>query len=415
MHAHANGPPSTIVPTLRYRDVAAAIDWLCNAFGFERHLVVPGEDGAVRYAQLTFGDGMVMLGPVSQSAFDGLMTQPADTGGAETQICYLFVADAEAHCARAKAAGADIVLDIEEDGGRGYSCRDPEGHIWNFGTYDPWKRLAEQSGEREEGEKVSAPRRPGRLGRWMTRAAGAMGVLIVMGAAAVVADWPAGVEAWRLWESETPGGQADVSASTEATREQLAQAREAREASEQAVREVREQLAQERSAREAAERVAQEVRERLAGIGAEQGGKESWELRERLAATERAAAALRNELAAERVAREAADRAAHQMREQLEREMSAKEDAERARLTREKASRERAAKDAAAKEAAERTAKEAAERTAKEAAERAAKEAREKEARERKERAAKAKRPAVRRVYSEPQTKSPPLINWFGG
>ena len=142
MHADVEEPGRTIVPTLRYRDVAAAIEWLCGAFGFERHLVVPGEDGAVRYAELTFGDGMIMLGPVEDSAFGGLMTQPADAGGAETQICYLFVADAAAHCARAKAAGAEIVLDIEEEdgGGRGYSCRDPEGHIWNFGTYDPWKR-----------------------------------------------------------------------------------------------------------------------------------------------------------------------------------------------------------------------------------------------------------------------------------
>ncbi len=98
MHA-VQEPGRTIVPTLRYRDVAAAVDWLCTAFGFERHLVVPGEDGAIHYAELTFGDGMIMLGPVQDSAFDKLMTQPADAGGAETQICYLFVADAGEHCA----------------------------------------------------------------------------------------------------------------------------------------------------------------------------------------------------------------------------------------------------------------------------------------------------------------------------
>jgi uncharacterized glyoxalase superfamily protein PhnB len=52
------------------------------------------------------------------------------------------VDDADAHYARAAAAGAEIVLDIvdEDYGGRGYSCRDPEGHLWNFGTYDPWAR-----------------------------------------------------------------------------------------------------------------------------------------------------------------------------------------------------------------------------------------------------------------------------------
>ena len=180
MHADVEEPGRTIVPTLRYRDVAAAIEWLCEAFGFERHLVVPGEDGAVRYAELTFGDGMIMLGPVEDSAFGGLMTQPADAGGAETQICYLFVADAAAHCARAKAAGAEIVLDIEEEdgGGRGYSCRDPEGHIWNFGTYDPWKR------------RLPAPSRPGQgephdRRRGLRRAAVAMGLLIAMAASAL--------------------------------------------------------------------------------------------------------------------------------------------------------------------------------------------------------------------------------------
>jgi uncharacterized glyoxalase superfamily protein PhnB len=141
MHATATIAGGAIVPTLRYRDLGAAIAWLCEAFGFEQHLVVAGENGGVRYAQLTFGDGMIMLGPVGGSAFDGLMTQPADTGGSETQICYLFVADARAHYEQAKSAGAEIILDLADDKsqGRGYSCRDLEGHIWNFGTYDPWK------------------------------------------------------------------------------------------------------------------------------------------------------------------------------------------------------------------------------------------------------------------------------------
>ena len=266
MHAHASGPSRTIVPTLRYRDVAAAIDWLCNAFDLERHLVVPGEDGAIHYAQLTFGDGMIMLGPVgAQSAFDGLMTQPADTGGAETQICYLFVEDAAAHCARARAAGAEIVLDIEEEGGRGYSCRDPEGHIWNFGTYDPWKRPAGKAVEPDQEER--APPRAGALGRWVKRTAVAMGVLIVMAATAVIADWAYGVGAWQPWESETQGADGATDVPARIGREQLARAREAREAAEQAAKEARERLAQERSARETAERAAQETREQLAKAG----------------------------------------------------------------------------------------------------------------------------------------------------
>ncbi|MEO1068864.1 MAG: VOC family protein, partial [Cyanobacteria bacterium J06638_6] len=53
---------ATIIPTLRYNDAARAIDWLCQAFGFEKHLVVPGENGAIAHAQLVFGNGMIMLG-----------------------------------------------------------------------------------------------------------------------------------------------------------------------------------------------------------------------------------------------------------------------------------------------------------------------------------------------------------------
>src|SRR5215475_8612421 len=123
MSPNVTNPAGTIVPTLRYRDVATAIDWLCNALGFEEHLVVKAEDGSVRYAELTFGNGMIMLGPVDGAGLDKAMAQPADTGGAETQICYLFVADAAAHCDRAKAAGAQILLDIDDarGEGRGYS------------------------------------------------------------------------------------------------------------------------------------------------------------------------------------------------------------------------------------------------------------------------------------------------------
>jgi uncharacterized glyoxalase superfamily protein PhnB len=131
---------ATIVPTMRYRDALAAIDFLCRAFGFEKKLVVPGERGAVDHAQLTFGNGMIMLSSLKDGAFDCLMTHPSDTGGAETQCAYVIVADVDAHYRRAKAAGATIVIDIKDQdyGGRLYTCRDPEGHIWNFGSYDPW-------------------------------------------------------------------------------------------------------------------------------------------------------------------------------------------------------------------------------------------------------------------------------------
>ena len=132
---------STIIPCLRYRDAPAAIDWLCRAFGFARRAVYA--DGAtVHHAQLSFGNGMVMLGSVDDtSEFGRRMVQPDELGLRETQCPCVIVADADAHYAQARAAGAVIVDDIRDQdyGGRGYSCRDPEGHLWWFGSYDPWK------------------------------------------------------------------------------------------------------------------------------------------------------------------------------------------------------------------------------------------------------------------------------------
>jgi uncharacterized glyoxalase superfamily protein PhnB len=131
---------TTVIPCLRYRDAGTAIEWLCRVFGFERQLVVPGPEDTIGHAQLSFGNGMVMLGSIQDSAFGRLMKQPDEIGGAETQTAYVIVADADAVYARAQAAGAEILLDIKDEdyGGRGFTCRDLEGHIWSFGTYDPW-------------------------------------------------------------------------------------------------------------------------------------------------------------------------------------------------------------------------------------------------------------------------------------
>ena len=139
----AEGPKqtiATIVPAMRYRDAPAAIEWLCHAFGFEKHLVVPGEDGTIVHAQLVFGNGMVMLGSARESEFDNLQKPPSALGGNVSQSPYIIVEDADKHYARAVAAGAEIVMEIKDEdyGGRDYSCRDPEGHVWNFGSYDPW-------------------------------------------------------------------------------------------------------------------------------------------------------------------------------------------------------------------------------------------------------------------------------------
>ena len=132
---------STVIPGLRYRNAPAAIEWLCDVLGFEKQLVVPGDTSdTVLHAQLTLGGGMIMLGSVNDNDFGRLMAQPAEIGGKETQCSYVLVEDADVVYEKAKASGAEIVMPIkdEEYGGRVFTCRDPEGHIWAVGTHNPW-------------------------------------------------------------------------------------------------------------------------------------------------------------------------------------------------------------------------------------------------------------------------------------
>lgn len=132
--------PNSIIPTLRYRDASAAIDWLCRAFGFSQHLVVAGEDGVIAHAQLTLAGSMIMLGSASDSDFDQWQKTPAATSKVVTQSAYVVVDNVDQHYQQARVHGAEIVLAPQDQdyGGRLYSCRDPEAHLWNFGSYDPW-------------------------------------------------------------------------------------------------------------------------------------------------------------------------------------------------------------------------------------------------------------------------------------
>jgi uncharacterized glyoxalase superfamily protein PhnB len=135
---------ATIVPTLRYHDAAAAIAWLCRAFGFQKHLVVPGEEGAIVHAQLTFGNGMITVSSAAKKddPFAATSKTPKELGGANTQSAYVIVEDVDAHHARAVEGGARVVYALREEpyGGKGYSCLDPEGYLWHFGSYDPWRQ-----------------------------------------------------------------------------------------------------------------------------------------------------------------------------------------------------------------------------------------------------------------------------------
>jgi uncharacterized glyoxalase superfamily protein PhnB len=131
---------STAIPGMRYRNPRKMIDWLCFTFGFTRKAVYDDGCGGVAHAELTLGDGMIMLGSARDDDF-GKVQQPAAIDRPVTQSTYIVVPDADAVYAKAKANGATIVLDISDKdyGGRDFTCRDPEGQVWSVGTYDPWK------------------------------------------------------------------------------------------------------------------------------------------------------------------------------------------------------------------------------------------------------------------------------------
>jgi uncharacterized glyoxalase superfamily protein PhnB len=127
---------------LFYDDAAAAIDWLCRVFGFEVRLKVEGEGGRIEHSELTFGgDGLIMVGSSGGERRQPPMPcrSPRSVGGANTQSLCVYLEDVDAHCARARAAGARILEEPKtSDYGdeywadRGYRVEDLEGHHWWF-------------------------------------------------------------------------------------------------------------------------------------------------------------------------------------------------------------------------------------------------------------------------------------------
>ena len=116
----------TVFPALTYDDARAAVDFLKSAFGAEEHAVYKTDDGEIRHAELSFGNGLVMFGPSS--------------GERVPVSVYVVVDDPDAHHERARAAGAEIVRDLHDTdyGSREYGAKDPEGNAWYFGTYQPF-------------------------------------------------------------------------------------------------------------------------------------------------------------------------------------------------------------------------------------------------------------------------------------
>ncbi|MFO1012451.1 MAG: VOC family protein [Caulobacteraceae bacterium] len=119
-------------PSVIYQDPKAAILWLEAAFGFELALLIEGEDGSFVHCQMRFGEALISIGQEWDEAFKS----PLTLGGKNTQLTSISIdEDADAHCARARAAGAIIVMEPETQfyGDRSYRCVDPEGHHWSIG------------------------------------------------------------------------------------------------------------------------------------------------------------------------------------------------------------------------------------------------------------------------------------------
>ena len=141
MNATPRGWPR-ITPAVFYEDAGRAIDWLCKAFAFDVRLKVEGDNGRIEHSELVYSDGVIMVAQAGSNPRRPAMsypTSPTTVGGANTQALMLYVDDVEAHCARARAAGATIFSEPEvHDYGpdhwsdRSYGAVDPEGHHWWF-------------------------------------------------------------------------------------------------------------------------------------------------------------------------------------------------------------------------------------------------------------------------------------------
>lgn len=134
---------TSIIPCLAYNDALNAIDWLCRVFGFEKHQVFVDEDGTVAHAELVLGNCMIMVGSQDTSSpYSQLIRHPGDIGHFETQSPYIVLSDddVDALYEKVRTHGAKIAIELKQEshGGKNFSCYDLEGHLWNFGSYDPW-------------------------------------------------------------------------------------------------------------------------------------------------------------------------------------------------------------------------------------------------------------------------------------
>ena len=132
----ANPPENMprVTPNVFYDDLGAALDWLGKAFGFEKRMSIPGSDGGLIHAEMQFADGVIMMSPTSDQE---TWTSPRSIDGAVTIGLYVYVDDVDAHCEKARSAGAKIVAELEDMfwGDRTYVAEDLERHRWTFAEH----------------------------------------------------------------------------------------------------------------------------------------------------------------------------------------------------------------------------------------------------------------------------------------
>ena len=137
---------STLIPGIPYKDADAAIDWLKRALGFRERAMYRNHEGIVQHAELLFGEsGMLMLGTAGASPQSAQwQSLPSELGNRVTGSTYLIVPDCTPVWQKALAAKAVVLMDLRtmDYGGQSFTVRDPEGHVWSVGEYDPWAATA---------------------------------------------------------------------------------------------------------------------------------------------------------------------------------------------------------------------------------------------------------------------------------
>jgi uncharacterized glyoxalase superfamily protein PhnB len=142
---------ASLTSAIFYQDPKAAIAWLQKAFGFELAMMIETPDGALAHSEVRFGDSLVMIG----SEWHPDTKSPLSLGGKNTQFVHIHLdEDIDAHCERARDAGAEIIMepDTQFYGDRTYRCRDPEGHIWTIGQ--TVKAVSREEAEAASGLKI---------------------------------------------------------------------------------------------------------------------------------------------------------------------------------------------------------------------------------------------------------------------